>query len=930
MRVLLLTLLLFTSACSYLRSPPVEPTLSDLQPARLPASESELPSVDLAQLAEVYRQVLEVSGDHQTRLLVLQRLADIEMLQAEEALVDNGMSQQLFDEAIRSYRGLLEENPGVAGNDRLLYQLSRAYDMTGDSADAVAALEQLSTDYPQSSHYVEAQFRVAENYFVEANYAAAERAYQQVISAGDASPHYRNALYMHGWSQFKQGEYRPAIRSYTETLDLLMPGDNELDVLSAGDRALVEDCFRVLAVIFSYLEGVETIAAAYEALGERSYQPLLYAQLGELYLKQERFRDSAETFRAFSRRYPDSLYAHRFHVRVIGIYEDAGFRDLIVTEKRDYVASYGISEDYWLNSEAEVQQEISENLKLFIDELATHYHALAQAEAGAEEASGDAAQYYLLAGDYYQLYIDSFSDDPRVPEMGFLLAESRSEAGMMVEAISAYEWVAYSYPDFAQAADAGYAAIIGYDSLLAPEQGERRLLLQERKVDSQLRYAATFTADARAPAVLNDAAASALELSDYSLAIIAAATLARWQPAPPDSLLIPAWLVIAHSYFELQNYPEAGQGYRRALTDMPRTDERRDGTVERLAASLYREAEITAQSEDYQLAAQQFARVLVETPDTEIRLQAQFDAAANYMLAEDYEQANRLLMDFRQRFAGHPLVEQVPLKLVYNYEQLEQWQLAAAELDSLLPSEKDSERAREMLYLSAEYYDRAGNSELALQRYRNYAHEWEQPLAPRLEAMNRLSEIYLDWNEADKRRFWLRKIMAAHAAAGSAQTERSLYLAAQASSVFADDQYQAFEGLPLQAPLKRSLKRKNAAMQKALAAYQKTNAYGVADFSSLATFRMGDIYQQLSLDLIDSERPRGLDELALEQYELLLEEQAYPFEEKAIAIHETNARRSWEGWYDPWIKQSFTALAQLSPGRYAKTELTVSFSEEIY
>ncbi len=119
-------------------------------------------------------------------------------------------------------------------------------------------------------------------------------------------------------------------------------------------------------------------------------------------------------------------------------------------------------------------------------------------------------------------------------------------------------------------------------------------------------------------------------------------------------------------------------------------------------------------------------------------------------------------------------------------------------------------------------------------------------------------------------------------------------------------------------------------MQGALAAYRKSYDYGVAQFSTQATFRMGEIYQNLVESLMASERPGKLDELALEQYEILLEEQSYPFEEKAIAIHESNARRSWEGLYDEWVKSSFAALAALSPARYAKSESVARYSGEIY
>jgi hypothetical protein len=53
---------------------------------------------------------------------------------------------------------------------------------------------------------------------------------------------------------------------------------------------------------------------------------------------------------------------------------------------------------------------------------------------------------------------------------------------------------------------------------------------------------------------------------------------------------------------------------------------------------------------------------------------------------------------------------------------------------------------------------------------------------------------------------------------------------------------------------------------------------------------------------------------------VMLEEQAFPFEEKAIELHEVNARRAADGVYDEWVRASFTALRELRPVRYAKTE----------
>ena len=79
-----------------------------------------------------------------------------------------------------------------------------------------------------------------------------------------------------------------------------------------------------------------------------------------------------------------------------------------------------------------------------------------------------------------------------------------------------------------------------------------------------------------------------------------------------------------------------------------------------------------------------------------------------------------------------------------------------------------------------------------------------------------------------------------------------------------------------------------------------------------------------------SDRPVKLSALEQEQYDILLEEQAYPFEEKAIEIHQQNAQRSHLGTYDLWVKNSFASLSQLVPGRYNKHETVDEVSHEIY
>jgi murein DD-endopeptidase MepM/ murein hydrolase activator NlpD len=66
--------------------------------------------------------------------------------------------------------------------------------------------------------------------------------------------------------------------------------------------------------------------------------------------------------------------------------------------------------------------------------------------------------------------------------------------------------------------------------------------------------------------------------------------------------------------------------------------------------------------------------------------------------------------------------------------------------------------------------------------------------------------------------------------------------------------------------------------------------------------------------------PRGLYPEELEHYELAIEEQAYPFEEKAIKVHQSNLALITKGVYNEWIDKSLQKLAKLVPARYDKPE----------
>jgi hypothetical protein len=209
--------------------------------------------------------------------------------------------------------------------------------------------------------------------------------------------------------------------------------------------------------------------------------------------------------------------------------------------------------------------------------------------------------------------------------------------------------------------------------------------------------------------------------------------------------------------------------------------------------------------------------------------------------------------------------------------------------------------------------------------YSAYVKQYPRPLDQAQEARQKLADLAKQQGDGRARSQWLTEIIAADKVAGATRTDRSKYLAARGTLEQVEPDVAAFNSVKLVVPLDKSLKAKKKALDKVLASYSRALDYGVAEVTTASTFGMAELYRQLGADLTQSERPKGLDAEAKEQYDVLLEEQAFPFEEKAIELHEVNAQRASAGIYDESVRRSFEVLAKLKPARYAKAEISEEY-----
>ncbi|MCC5793167.1 MAG: tetratricopeptide repeat protein [Chromatiales bacterium] len=867
-----------------------------------------------------YREFLALTeGRPELRAEALRRLADLNLEAGIDAqLAGSGDEAARFAEAVTLYRELLDNYAGQSDTDRVLYQLARAHDGAGDPDSSLATLDRLVLEWPRSVHFDEAQFRRGERLFALGRHGEAESAYASVTALGESSPYYEQGLYKLGWSRFRLGEYHDAQAPFLELLDRRLSAGSaegvadELDALSRPERELVDDTLRALSIGYSYLEGARTIAATLAGRGPTRHGWLLYQSLGSLYLEQERYRDAAETFDAFVAGDPTHPQAPVMQQAVIEAWTAGGFPTLVLEAKQDYVVRYGLDGPFWQRHARSDVPLVLAQLQQHLGDLAAHDHALAQESGAADD--------YERAAGWYRRFLAWFPEDPSAAGRSFLLGELMFEAGRFAEATEAYRAAAWGFGFFDQADEAAYAA------LLAAREHEQRLEGAERaawQADASryaLRFATGFPEHPEAVPVLAAVAEERFGAGELDRAIEIAGLVVTHQPPATPELERVGWTVIAHAQFDLGRYAQAEQAYLRLRT-LPLADAQRNEVDTRIAATIFRQAEQAREAGEVDRAVTNFLRLGEAVPASELRPNAVYDAAALLLVNERWGEAAGLLQQFRAEFPQHALNTEVTRNLAISLAEDRQYSAAAAEYARLADDASVEPAAqRAALWQAADLHASAGNPAGQRQVYERIVARFPQPADEALEARHRLAGLALDAGEPAARQRWLAEIIDADLALGEARTLRSRTLAAHAALELAHPYRDQFAAIRLTLPLDQSLPAKRSRMERALAAYGRAADYGIAEVVTAATYEIAELYFQLSLDLLASERPPGLDPDALEQYEILLEEQVFPFEEQALDLYLANASRTLDGIWDQWVEASFARLSRISPGRYARTE----------
>ncbi len=923
---------------------PNDVTIKVLSKKTLILEEPKVKTLKREHTETLYREFLKSAPPSSMYGNAMRRLADLEVQTGQEQSTSNKKkdiiaSQKNIRSAIRLYETFLETYPNKKNNDLILYQLAKSYELNLQQDKLLLTLNAIARKYPKTRYIEEVQFRRGETYFILRQYKQAELAYAQIINNHPDSKYFEKSLYKYGWTRFKQADYLSSTKSFIRFLDLKyqqgqLLNDGPSPDISRSNKELLSDILRVTSLSFSYQNGYHSIKKYFQINGKKQYESLIYSNLAELYLTKDRIRDAAETYLAYSSTYTTSALAPKYHSKAIAAYKKGGFASLVLPTKITFVKQYGVNTAYWKAQNKEAQKSISPLLQKHIKELANHFHAEARKNKKSSlkkkgKEKGKKAQFaknITQATSWYKLYIKSFPDDKSTAKINFLLAEAHQDAGQYKNAIYQFEKTAYKYPKNNKKPEAAYAALLLYPAVQKSLKGEAKKAWQQKKISSALKYTNEFPKNKYTSSILATTAEELFKIGDYSRAIGTASILVT-DAKVNKKLIISALLVMGHAEFGMRNYSQAEESYRALIKKLPRKHKEFKNIQERLAASIYKQGEIAKSSNKLAIAAEFYLRVGRDVPTSKLRATADYDAATIYIKLENWKKAQKVLEVFRKTHAkNHKLQFGVTEKLALVYIKSGHPLKAANEMIYLTNNAKHYTRnqRRELLWDAAKIFNKNKRKKTAKRILAAYIKNYPKPLEQAIEARQLLAD-FNEKNNYKRHHYWLREIIKADNRGGKNRTSRTHYLAATAYMKLTLPLFKAYKKARLTIPLKRSLKKKKVLMKKVVTSYNNAMKYRVAEITTAATYYIAEIYNDFATALLKSQRPKKLNADELEQYGYLLEEQAFPFEEKAIDIHTANAKRVKDNIYDKWVKLSITELSKLNPVRYAKTEKAESY-----
>ena len=799
-----------------------------------------------------------------------------------------------FTQAIRAYNRVIEKFPQHPLTEDALYGLAYCYTEQGDPDRAADGYARLITAFPSTRYSVEINMRLGEYYFTMEDLTRAIAHYQYVVDSGE--PEYtERALYKLGWCYYNLDRYSEAIDSFFSILDIN-------DAASISVDSLANESMDIIARSYAEYGGTPALVRRMRTRPEDPYASSIMYKLAELYRERSFFPEAIGTFRTYIERFPSGADMPEVLRHMHETYHIRG----------DTLASLELSETFkehigpgtrWYEKATVPRRE--QAVSLILDNL----EAAANRRRARSQAEGREAELTLALKDLtvYEEVIGGNSPC----RIGYLKGIVLTELDLFSEAVKTLNDIAVENrcTDLAEQA---ILASTDYQISIYEKSGTVDLPIFGSTVNilSEL-----FPDNPATPKAVLALGQMTLNSGDLSGARSHFLLLIRRYAAGPESDR--ARLLIARTFFKEADYTQAAAWFRESWKET--SDEAIREEAHRLHVySLFKRAEELSIKGSATEAAEQFEEIYRQFPAADVAQVSLYNAGKLYRSIGLERRATSLFETLAATYTDSEFASEALQMSVFILEALGD-PIRAGDDSMVLAARSSGEKRGAALLKAAQLYS-AGNAPGRSASSRSvYIEEFTEPveeLSRQLFLLGLDLEEVGDWGsalDAYNRNVALQK--------REQRNQEVTSFAARSQLRIAERSFIRYNDYHITPPVDETVVRKRELLQDVIREFVAAGNYRTADVITASNFFIGRALELFNKDIMSSPKPVGLSDSEMEEYNLLLQEMAFPFEAKALEAYRVNIQRSVKlEFLDPWIEKSFERMADLAPWSYLRNE----------
>ncbi len=813
----------------------------------------------------------------------------------EEPRLDFSRSLDLFQQVIDNF-------PTCDLVDDAYYHLGFLLDEMGEKQEAAVIFESLERTYPDSPFVPDVQMRIAE-YFFNPPVSDIERSiefYEKVMQHKE-SPLFDAALYRLGWAYYKLSDYPQAIAFFTVLADDIARVKKLDPMLKHHFPAVRDEAVEYIGISFLDFGGAPEAARYFEKIGGRDYGYHVFKKIGDSYMDvKEEYEIAVQSYEFLLAMYPHTPDAPYIQNKITLAYRRLENDKMAYASRKQLFRKFKKGGEWWQQvslAECKAAEDLTEKaMRENIDYLL---------KEAAEE--GDSTLYQDAIEDSRE-YLAAFPVDTSAARIHWNLAlVLDTKLAAHENAFEEYVNISnlYLHSRFRKQAAENAIALadekVRGDSsaatevvALKPESSQISAFLTNRLQNQAPRdlsdydkrlvfaldnYIQNFPHEPETEKILAKVGGLYYEKRRFKETIKYFKTLAKHFPESED--LNYARFITMESYFGKGDFRSTELLAKRIREKSPVYGGRANT---RLSEAIFLQAQTAADSSEHSLAANEFLRLVAETPDSRIADRALYNAGQQFDKIPDHENSiqtySRLTQDFPQSEFFLPSLN----NLAFEYREIEDFQNAGATYHRLARADSNAASAQVALYnasvslvqaeawqdviqVNAEFsntypeadeaddllFDNAGyflkldSLDAANNIYASFTEKY--PDSPRvIEAYLRRGEYFRDAGETVQARTQFAAAIQKYDDFQSRGLDPDEFLVAEALFQLAEIKFVEFATIKFELPSARaelSKKEKKRLLLELVDDYSRVAGYGTLRLYA-ATFKIGQAYEEFA------------------------------------------------------------------------------------